>query len=182
MTTERQPARRSCSPTSCAVRTLLTVSCPATSSGTCPPSRSSRAAIAAAHRRSSAKLSSSLVATTCARSSLSMTRPTGVLRTRRLLFRRLGGERRRAPTRSAREWVAYDGYPSHGSPRTCNGDCPAHIHFSWVSACYGSSALVAPCGWVMAFPAPKWGPPVCPESPASRAWGRGAPPPPPALP
>jgi transposase InsO family protein len=21
-----------------------------------------------------------------------------------------------------------DGYPSHGSPRTCNGGCPAHLH------------------------------------------------------
>ena len=54
--------------------------------------------------------------------------------------------------RPAIQWVGYDGYPSHGSPRTCTGDCPAHIHVSWVSGCYGSSALVAPCAWVVAFP------------------------------
>jgi hypothetical protein len=54
-------------------------------------------------------------------------------------------------------WLGYDGYPSHGSPRTCRGDCPAHIHVSWVSGCYGSSALVTPCAWVMAFPVPSEG-------------------------
>ena len=54
-------------------------------------------------------------------------------------------------------WIGYDGYPSHGSPRTCSGDCPAHIHVSWVSGCYGSSALAAPCAWVMAFPVPSEG-------------------------
>ena len=52
------------------------------------------------------------------------------------------------------QFIGYDGYPSHGSPRTCTGGCPAHIHVSWVSACYGSSALVQPCAWVMAFPVP----------------------------
>jgi Transglycosylase SLT domain len=52
------------------------------------------------------------------------------------------------------QFIGYDGYPSHGSPRTCSGGCPAHIHVSWRSACYGSSALVAPCEWVSVFPAP----------------------------
>ena len=59
-----------------------------------------------------------------------------------------------APLKPAIQWIGYDGYPSHGSPRTCTGGCPAHIHVSWVSGCYGSSALVAPCAWVMAFPVP----------------------------
>src|SRR5919202_589662 len=79
MTTDRQPARRSCSPTCCAVRTLLTVSVPSTSSGAAssPPRR---ARIASAQRRTSARLSSSLVSTTCGRSSLIRTTPTGVLR------------------------------------------------------------------------------------------------------
>jgi transglycosylase-like protein with SLT domain len=52
------------------------------------------------------------------------------------------------------QFIGYDGYPSHGSPRTCAGQCPAHIHLSWVSPCFGSSALTAPCAWVMTFPAP----------------------------
>jgi hypothetical protein len=64
------------------------------------------------------------------------------------------GARPACPLRPAIQWIGYDGYSSHGSPRTCTGACPAHIHVSWVSGCYGSSALVAPCGWVMAFPAP----------------------------
>jgi len=49
------------------------------------------------------------------------------------------------------QFVGYDGYPNHGSPRTCTGDCPAHLHLSWVSPCYGTSSLSAPCQWVMAF-------------------------------
>jgi hypothetical protein len=64
------------------------------------------------------------------------------------------GARPACPLVPAIQWVGYDGYPSHGSPRTCSGGCPAHIHVSWVSGCYGSSALVAPCSWVMAFPVP----------------------------
>ena len=32
------------------------------------------------------------------------------------------------------QWIGYDGYPSHGSPRTCSGECPAHIHVSWCPA------------------------------------------------
>ena len=49
------------------------------------------------------------------------------------------------------QFVGYDGYPSHGSPRTCSGGCPAHLHLSWASACYGTSNLSRPCQWVMAF-------------------------------
>jgi hypothetical protein len=43
------------------------------------------------------------------------------------------------------QFIGYDGYPSHGSPRTCADRCPAHIHISWVSGCYGSSSLAPPC-------------------------------------
>jgi hypothetical protein len=64
------------------------------------------------------------------------------------------GARPACPLKPAIQWVGYDGYPSHGSPRTCTGGCPAHIHVSWASGCYGSSALVDPCAWVMAFPVP----------------------------
>ena len=54
-------------------------------------------------------------------------------------------------------FIGYDGYPSHGSPRTCTGTCPAHLHVSWASGCYGSSTLSPPCEWVSAFPAPPSG-------------------------
>ena len=64
------------------------------------------------------------------------------------------GVRPACALKPAIQFIGYDGYPSHGSPRTCTGDCPAHIHVSWVSGCYGSSALAPPCPWVMAFPAP----------------------------
>ncbi|MGH2945759.1 MAG: lytic transglycosylase domain-containing protein [Solirubrobacteraceae bacterium] len=67
------------------------------------------------------------------------------------------GARPACALKPAIQWIGYDGYSSHGSPRTCSGDCPAHIHVSWVSGCYGSSALVVPCAWVMAFPAPNDG-------------------------
>ena len=49
------------------------------------------------------------------------------------------------------QFIGYDGYPSHGSPRTCSGRCPAHLHLSWASPCYGTSRLSAACQWVMAF-------------------------------
>jgi hypothetical protein len=49
------------------------------------------------------------------------------------------------------QFIGYDGYPGHGSPRTCSGGCPAHLHLSWASPCYGTSRLSAPCAWVMAF-------------------------------
>jgi hypothetical protein len=64
------------------------------------------------------------------------------------------GARPACPLKPAIQWIGYDGYPGHGSPRTCSGGCPAHIHVSWVSGCYGSSALVEPCAWVIAFPVP----------------------------
>jgi hypothetical protein len=51
----------------------------------------------------------------------------------------------------AMQFVGYDGYPGHGSPRTCSADCAAHLHISWISGCYGSSALSPACEWVMAF-------------------------------
>jgi hypothetical protein len=49
------------------------------------------------------------------------------------------------------QFIGYDGYPSHGSPRTCGGACPAHLHLSWASPCYGTSSPSPPCEWVMAF-------------------------------
>ena len=53
------------------------------------------------------------------------------------------------------QFVGYDGYPNHGSPRTCRGRCPAHLHISWTSPCYGTSSLSPPCEAVMAFPTPE---------------------------
>jgi len=52
------------------------------------------------------------------------------------------------------QFVGYEGYPSHGSPATCGGGCPAHIHVSWVSSSFGSGPLSAPAAWVLVFPAP----------------------------
>jgi transglycosylase-like protein with SLT domain len=52
------------------------------------------------------------------------------------------------------QFVGYDGYPSHGSPRTCGGGCPAHLHVSWVSSSFGSGPLSPPPAWVLVFPAP----------------------------
>jgi hypothetical protein len=52
------------------------------------------------------------------------------------------------------QFIGYDGYPSHGSPRTCKAACPPHIHISWASPCYGTSQLSPPCPWVMAFAVP----------------------------
>ncbi|MEO8690018.1 MAG: hypothetical protein ABI611_17610 [Solirubrobacteraceae bacterium] len=52
---------------------------------------------------------------------------------------------------AAIQFVGYDGYPGHGSPRTCTGTCPAHLHLSWASPCYGTSRPAPPCEWVMAF-------------------------------
>ena len=53
------------------------------------------------------------------------------------------------------QFVGYDGYPGHGSPRTCAAGCPAHLHVSFASPCYGSSSLTAPCAWVTAFANPR---------------------------
>jgi Transglycosylase SLT domain len=41
------------------------------------------------------------------------------------------GSRPACPLAPAIQFIGYDGYPSHGSPRTCGGSCPAHIHVSW---------------------------------------------------
>jgi Transglycosylase SLT domain len=49
------------------------------------------------------------------------------------------------------QFLGYDGYPGHGSPRTCTGGCPPHLHLSWASPCYGTSSLSPPCDWVMTF-------------------------------
>jgi hypothetical protein len=62
------------------------------------------------------------------------------------------GTRRACRLVPAIQFVGYDGYPGHGSPRTCGNACAAHLHISWISACYGSSGLSPPCAWVMSFP------------------------------
>jgi hypothetical protein len=49
------------------------------------------------------------------------------------------------------QFIGYDGYDNHGSPRTCGSSCPAHLHVSWVSPCYGIGAPSVPCEWVNAF-------------------------------
>ena len=67
---------------------------------------------------------------------------------------RRSGTRPACPLVPAIQFIGYDGYPSHGSPRTCTGTCPAHLHISWASGCYGSSTLSPPCAWVAAFPQP----------------------------
>jgi transglycosylase-like protein with SLT domain len=64
------------------------------------------------------------------------------------------GSRPTCPLAAAIQFIGYDGYPSHGSPRTCAGGCPAHLHVSWASPCYGTSSLAPPCEAVMAFPTP----------------------------
>jgi hypothetical protein len=64
------------------------------------------------------------------------------------------GSRPACPLAPAIQFIGYDGYPRHGSPRTCGAGCPAHIHISWTSPCYGTSALSGPCEWVMTFAAP----------------------------
>jgi len=63
------------------------------------------------------------------------------------------GTRPACPLVPAIQFAGYEGYRNHGSPRTCSGSCPAHLHISWVSPCYGTSAPSAPCSWVMAFAA-----------------------------
>jgi Transglycosylase SLT domain len=70
------------------------------------------------------------------------------------------GSRPACPLAPAIQFVGYDGYPRHGSPRTCGGTCRAHIRVSWVSPCYGTSGLSPPCEWVMSFPAPAAGDPT----------------------
>jgi hypothetical protein len=65
------------------------------------------------------------------------------------------GARPSCPLVPAIQFIGYDGYPGHGSPRSCSAGCPAHLHVSWASGCFGSGALSPPCEWVMAFTAPE---------------------------
>ncbi len=67
------------------------------------------------------------------------------------------GSRPTCPLVPAIQFVGYEGYPGHGSPRTCRAPCAAHLHVSWASPCFGSSALVAPCTWVLRLAARKGG-------------------------
>jgi hypothetical protein len=46
------------------------------------------------------------------------------------------------------QFIGYDGYPGHGSPRTCG---TAHIHISWASPCYGAASPIPPCASVLTF-------------------------------
>jgi hypothetical protein len=59
------------------------------------------------------------------------------------------GSRPACPLVPAIQFVGYDGYPNHGSPRTCSAPCPAHLHVSWASGCFGTSVpsppLLSPC-------------------------------------
>jgi hypothetical protein len=91
------------------------------------------------------------------------------------------GSRPTCPLVPAIQFIGYDGYPSHGSPRACAGKCPAHIHISWVSGCYGSSSLAPPCSWVSGFPDHRPTPrsPASPNSP-ERSQPRNTPARPPA--
>jgi hypothetical protein len=61
------------------------------------------------------------------------------------------GTRPACPLMPAIQFIGYDGYPGHGSPRTCATPCQQHLHMSWASPCFGTSALAPPCPWVMAF-------------------------------
>jgi hypothetical protein len=61
------------------------------------------------------------------------------------------GSRPACPLVPAIQFGGYDGYPNHGSPRPCTGRCPAHLHASWTSPCYGTSAPSPPCTWVLRF-------------------------------
>ena len=64
------------------------------------------------------------------------------------------GTRPVCPLAPAIQFVGYDGYPRHGSPRTCAAGCRAHLHLSWASPCFGAASLSSPCEWVTAFPTP----------------------------
>jgi hypothetical protein len=61
------------------------------------------------------------------------------------------GTRPVCPLVAAMQFIGYEGYPGHGSPGTCAGSCAAHLHISWASPCYGTSAPSAPCAVVTAF-------------------------------
>lgn len=64
------------------------------------------------------------------------------------------GVRPICPLVPAIQGVFYDGYPGHGSPRTCGGGCAQHIHVSWVSDTYGAypGGVGPPPGLVKVFP------------------------------
>jgi hypothetical protein len=64
------------------------------------------------------------------------------------------GTRPACPLVPAIQFIGYDGYRNHGSPRACSGGCLAHLHISWRSPCYGTSAPSPPCRWVTAFATP----------------------------
>ena len=55
------------------------------------------------------------------------------------------------PLAPAIQFVAYNGYPSHGDPGHAGAN--AHLHVSWKSSRYGCPGLCEPRSWVMAFPA-----------------------------
>jgi hypothetical protein len=57
------------------------------------------------------------------------------------------GSRPACPLAPAIQFIGYDGYPAHGSPRSCAAGCHPHLHVSWVSPCFGTSALAPPCSW-----------------------------------
>jgi hypothetical protein len=61
------------------------------------------------------------------------------------------GTRPACPLVPAIQFIGYDGYPGHGSPRTCSAACPAHLHISWASPCFGTSGLSQPCREVSVF-------------------------------
>lgn len=62
------------------------------------------------------------------------------------------GVRPACPLVPAIQFVGYEGFPAHGSPGSCRAPaCAAHLHISWASPCYGTSALTVPCAWVSAF-------------------------------
>jgi hypothetical protein len=61
------------------------------------------------------------------------------------------GSRPACPLVPAIQFAGYDGYPTTASPRTCSGRCPAYLHISWVSPCFGTSTPSPPCKSVTAF-------------------------------
>jgi hypothetical protein len=62
------------------------------------------------------------------------------------------GTRPLCPLAPAMQFVGYEGFPGHGSPRTCRAPaCAAHLHISWSSPCYGTGVPSAPCEWVTAI-------------------------------
>jgi hypothetical protein len=61
------------------------------------------------------------------------------------------GSRPSCPLAPAIQFIGYEGYPGHGSPRTCARRCAAHLHISWVSPCFGSGGVSPPCAWVLSF-------------------------------